>query len=261
MKVKANAIQINYAIEGTGPWMVMSHSLACAVSMWDEQAEALKSKYKVLRFDTRGHGGSDAPAGAYTLEMLAEDLHGLLGALGVESPHFVGLSMGGMIGMTYALKHPGGFKSLVLCDTSSRIPPEAQPVWDERIKTATEQGMEPLVESTLKRWFTEPYLARRNSVVGRVADLIRHTPARGYVGCCHAISKINLTDRLAAIDCPVQIIVGEKDAGTPVAMSEAIHKAIPGSELVVLPDASHLSNLEQPAAFNAALLRFLARVK
>jgi 3-oxoadipate enol-lactonase len=259
MKVKANAIQINYAIEGAGPWVVMSHSLACAISMWDEQAEALKSKYKVLRFDTRGHGASDAPAGAYTMDLLAEDLHGLLGALGVESPHFVGLSMGGMIGMTYALRHPGVFKSLVLCDTSSRVPPEAQPVWDERIKTATEQGMEPLVESTLKRWFTEPYLARRNSVVGRVADLIRHTPPPGYVGCCHAISKINLTDRLAAIKCPVQIIVGEKDVGTPVAMSEAIHEAIPGSELVVIPDASHLSNLEQPAAFNAALLRFLAR--
>ena len=260
MKTKANGIQINYQIEGVGPWLVMSHSLACAVSMWDEQVEALKHRYKVLRFDTRGHGATDAPAGAYTLELLADDLHALLDALGITSPHFVGLSMGGMIGMTYALKRPGVFKSLVLCDTSSRVPPEAQPVWDERIKTATEQGMAPLVEPTLKRWFTEPFLARRNSVVERVASLIRSTPAQGYVGCCYAIPKINLTDRLAAIKCPVQIIVGDKDVGTPVAMSEAIQKAIPGSELVVIPDASHLSNLEQPAAFNAALLKFLARV-
>ncbi|HTS52602.1 MAG TPA: 3-oxoadipate enol-lactonase [Burkholderiales bacterium] len=260
MKVKANAVQINYAVEGAGPWLVMSHSLACGISMWDEQVESLKSKYKVLCFDTRGHGASDAPAGAYSLDMLAEDLHGLLGALRVQSPHFVGLSMGGMIGMVYALKYPGVFKSLVLCDTSSRIPPEAKPVWDERIKTATEQGMEPLVEPTLKRWFTEPYLARRNSVVARVADLIRHTPPQGYTGCCHAISKLDVTARLAAIECPVQIIVGEKDVGTPVAMSETIHKAISGSELVVIPDASHLSNLEQPAAFNTALLRFLAGV-
>jgi 3-oxoadipate enol-lactonase len=260
MKTKANWIQINYQIEGSGPWLVMSHSLACAVSMWDEQVEALKHRYKVLRFDTRGHGATDAPAGAYTLELLADDLHALLGALGITSSHFVGLSMGGMIGMTYALKHPGLFKSLVLCDTSSRVPPEAQPVWDERIKTATEQGMAPLVEPTLKRWFTEPFLARRNSVVERVASLIRSTPAQGYAGCCYAIPKVNLTDRLAAIKCPVQIIVGDKDVGTPVAMSEAIHKAIPGSELVVIPDASHLSNLEQLAAFNAALLKFLARV-
>jgi len=260
MKTKANGIQINYQIDGAGPWLVMSHSLACAVAMWDEQVEALKHRYKVLRFDTRGHGATDAPAGAYTLELLADDLHALLGALGVTSPHFVGLSMGGMIGMTYALKYPSVLKSLVLCDTSSRVPPDAQPVWDERIKTAAEQGMAPLVESTLKRWFTEPFLARRNSVVERVANLIRNTPPQGYVGCCHAIPKINLTDRLAAIKCPVQIIVGDKDVGTPVAMSEAIHKAIPGSELVVIPDASHLSNLEQPAAFNAALLKFLARL-
>ena len=260
MKTKANGIQINYQIDGAGPWLVMSHSLACAASMWDEQVEALKHRYTVLRFDTRGHGASDAPQAAYTLELLADDLRALLGALSVTSPHFVGLSMGGMIGMTYALKYPGVLKSLVLCDTSSRVPPDAQPVWDERIKTATEQGMVPLVEPTLRRWFTEPFLARRNSVIERVAALIRNTPPHGYVGCCHAIPKINLTDRLAAIKCPVQIIVGDKDVGTPVAMSEAIQRAIPGSELVVIPDASHLSNLEQPAAFNGALLKFLARL-
>jgi 3-oxoadipate enol-lactonase len=260
MKVRANGIQINYQVEGSGPWLVMSHSLACAVSMWDEQVEALKSRYKVLRFDTRGHGASDTPSGAYTLDALAADLHGLLGALSVTSPHFVGLSMGGMIGMTYAVKYPGVFRSLVLCDTSSRIPPDAQPVWDERIRTALDQGMAPLVEPTLKRWFTEAFLAKRNSVVERVAELIRNTPPQGYAGCCHAISKLDLTDRLGAIKCPTQIIVGDKDVGTPVAMSEAIQKAIPGSELVVLREASHLSNLEQPAAFNAALIRFLGGI-
>ena len=261
MKIKANGIQIEYDVQGEGPWVVMSHSLACASAMWDEQTQALKGRYKVLRFDTRGHGGSDAPAEAYTLDMLADDLHGLLGKLGVGSPHFVGLSMGGMIGMTYAVKYPRAFKSLVLCDTSSRIPPEAKPVWAERIQIATEQGMEPLVEPTLKRWFTEPFLAKRSSVIERVADMIRKTPARGYVGCCHAIPQIDLTDRLGAITCPVQVIVGDKDVGTPVAMAEAIHRAIPNSELVIIPDASHLSNLEQPAAFNAALLKFLARVQ
>ena len=261
MKIKANGIQIEYDVQGEGPWVVMSHSLACASAMWDEQAQALKGKYKVLRFDTRGHGGSDAPAEAYTLDMLADDLHGLLGKLGVGSPHFVGLSMGGMIGMTYALKYPRAFKSLVLCDTSSRIPPEAKPVWAERIQIATERGMEPLVEPTLKRWFTEPFLAKRSSLIERVADMIRKTPARGYVGCCHAIPQIDLTGKLGAITCPVQVIVGDKDVGTPVAMSEAIHRAIPSSELVIIADASHLSNLEQPAAFNAALLKFLGRLQ
>jgi 3-oxoadipate enol-lactonase len=259
MKATANGIQINYTVEGSGPWVVMSHSLACSVEMWDPQAEALAKNYRVLRFDTRGHGRSDAPSGAYTLEQLADDTHGLLRALEVERPHFVGLSMGGMIGMTYALRYPGQFRSLVLCDTSSRLGPEVQPVWDDRIKTATEKGMEPLVEPTLKRWFTEAILAKRPPVLDKVAAMIRATPPVGYAGCCHAIPKINLTARLKEIGCPIQIIVGEQDAGTPVAMSREIHDAAPGSELVIIPNASHLSNLEQPEAFNRALTEFLAR--
>jgi 3-oxoadipate enol-lactonase len=259
MKATANGIQINYTVEGSGPWVVMSHSLACSLEMWDPQIEALAGDYRVLRFDARGHGRSDAPAGAYTLEQLADDVHGLLQALEVERPHFVGLSMGGMIGMTYALKHPGRFRSLVLCDTSSRLGPEVQPVWDDRIKTATGMGMEPLVEPTLKRWFTEAMLAKRPPVLDEVAAMIRATPALGYAGCCHAIPRINVTARLKEIGCPIQIIVGEQDAGTPVAMSREIHDAAPGSELVIIPNASHLSNLEQPEAFNRALGEFLAR--
>jgi 3-oxoadipate enol-lactonase len=261
MKVTANGIQLNYAIDGEGPWVVMSHSLACSLEMWDPQVAALKAGYKVLRFDTRGHGRSDAPAGAYTLEQMADDVHGLLQALKVERPHFVGLSMGGMIGMTYALKYPNRFRSLVLCDTSSRLGPEVQPVWDDRIKTATEKGMEPLVEPTLKRWFTEATVSRRPPALDKVAAMICATPPAGYAGCCHAIPKINATARLKEITCPIQVIVGEQDAGTPVAMSREIQAAAPGSELVVIPNASHLSNLEQPEAFNSALTGFLSRVR
>ncbi len=257
MKAKSNGIGINYTVEGKGPWVVLSHSLACNFSMWDVQAEPLKRRYSVLRFDTRGHGASDAPHGAYTLDMLTEDLLGLLDSLGIEETHFVGLSMGGMIGMTFALAHPGRFRSLVLCDTSSRIPSEAAPVWEGRIKTAAEQGMEALVESTLQRWFTEAFYKSNKAMMKRVGQMIRTTRPSGYIGCCHAIPKINLTDRLGAISCPVQIIVGEQDVGTPVAMSRAIHDAIPGSKLVIIPSASHLSNLEQPEIFNEALLGFL----
>jgi 3-oxoadipate enol-lactonase len=226
--------------------------------MWDEQAELLRKSHRVLRFDTRGHGASGAPSGAYTLDQLAEDLRGLLDVLGIRHTHFVGLSMGGMIGMTFALKYPGIFRALVLCDTSSRVPPEAQPVWDGRIKTALEQGMEPLVEPTLQRWFTEPFRSLRPDTMKRVGDMIRTTPVAGYVGCCHAIPRINLTDRLGGIASPTLIIVGDQDVGTPVAMAEAIHDAIRDSELVVLKNASHLSNLEQTENFNSALDRFLA---
>ena len=259
MKAKTNGIAIDYTVEGQGPWVVMSHSLACDRSMWDEQVQLLKAHYRVLRFDTRGHGGSDAPDGAYTLDMLSEDLLGLLDALSVEAPHFIGLSMGGMIGMTFALKYPKRLHSLVLCDTSSRIPAEAGPIWEGRIKIAAEQGMAPLVEPTLQRWFTEPFYQTNKPMMERVGQMIRNTRPSGYIGCCRAIPTIDVTDRLGGIKCPVQVVVGEQDVGTPVAMSRAIHEAIPGSGLFVIPSASHLSNLEQPAAFNKAVAGFLAQ--
>jgi 3-oxoadipate enol-lactonase len=257
MKINANGIDINYTIEGEGPWVTMSHSLACNLHMWDEEARRLSRRYKVLRYDTRGHGGSGAPAAAYTLDLLAGDLHALLQALGVKSTHFVGLSMGGMIGQTYALKHPGVFSSLVLCDTTSRYPAEAAGLWADRIKTVESKGMEPLVVPTLERWFTEPFRKARPEVVEQVAAMIRTTPAAGYVGCSHAIPKINVTARLGEIRCPALVIVGKDDPGTPVAMAEEIHRALPGSKLVVIPSAAHLSNLEQPEAFNQALGEFL----
>lgn len=259
MKIQTNGIGIHYTVEGQGPWLVFSHSLACSVDMWRPQVAAFKDRYTCLSFDTRGHGGSDAPAGGYTLEQMADDMHGLLAGLGVQQPHFVGLSMGGMIGMTYALKHPGSLRSLVLCDTASRFPAEVKPLWEARIKTAREQGMAPLLDSTLKRWFTEAGLARGGTVIEEVTRMILATPPVGYAGCCHAIPRIDTTDRLREIKAPIQIIVGEQDAGTPVAMSRAMHEAAPGSELVIIPNASHLSNLEQPEAFNRALGGFLAR--
>ena len=259
MKVSANGMDINYLIEGEGPWLTMSHSLACNLHMWDEEAKRLSKRFKVLRYDTRGHGGSGAPAGAYTLEQLADDLEGLLQALGVKSTHFVGLSMGGMIGQTYALKYPGRFKSLALCDTSSRYPADAASVWAARIKTVEAQGMESVVAPTLERWFTAPFRKARPEVVEKVAAMIRTTPAPGYIGCSHAIPKLNLTARLHEIRCPALVIVGKDDPGTPVAMAEEIHQALPGSKLVIIPSAAHLSNLEQPEAFNQALSEFLEK--
>jgi len=148
--------------------------------------------------------------------------------------------------------------SLVLCDTSSRIPPEAKPIWDQRITTAETKGMEPLVQPTVERWFTAGFRAKHVDVVDRVRAMVRTTPPRGYVGCCHAIAALDLTDRISAITLPTLVIVGEDDPGTPVAMSETIQRQIKGSELVLLKSAAHLSNLEQPEEFNRALTPFLA---
>jgi 3-oxoadipate enol-lactonase len=259
MKVKSNGIELNCTVQGSGPWVAMSHSLACDLHMWDEQVAMLAKDYTVLRFDTRGHGKSDAPALEYTLEMLTEDAKGLLDALGIKSCHWVGLSMGGMIGQAFALRYPRVFKTLVLADTTSRYPPEAQSLWDGRIATAREKGMEALVEGTLSRWFTAGFRSTRGEVCDRVEAMIRATPVAGYAGCCHAIPKINFTSRLKEISCPTLVIVGEQDAGTPVEMAREIHAAIPRSELVIIPSASHLSNIEQPKDFNRAIGAFLAR--
>jgi len=252
MKLHANGIDINYAIEGDGPVVTMSHSLGCNLSMWDEQVRALSGRY-----DTRGHGQTSAPAGPYTLAQLSDDLHGLLAGLGIAQTHVVGLSMGGMIGQTFALAHPGMVQSLALCDTTSRYPAGAAAVWEERIRTVEAKGMEPLVEPTLGRWFTAPFRKRQPALMERVGAMVRTTPPQGYVGCCHAIPKIDVTDRLKEIHCPAIVIVGEDDPGTPVEMARDIHAALPGAELAILRSASHISNIEQPEEFNRALLGFL----
>ncbi len=142
MKQSANGIEINYVIEGDGPVVTMSHSLACNLSMWDEQVRALRERYRVLRFDTRGHGQTSAPPGPYSLDQLADDLHGLLSGLGIERTHFVGLSMGGMIGQVFALKRPTMVESLVLCDTTSRHCPALVIVGEEDPGTPVEMARE-----------------------------------------------------------------------------------------------------------------------
>src|SRR3989442_5877436 len=262
MKITANGISINYTLDGPvgGPVVTLSHSLATTLAMWEPQLKALTARWRVLNYDTRGHGGTDAPRGAYTLDQLADDAQALLRALGIPRTHWVGLSMGGMIGQTLALKAPEIFLSLSLCDTSSRIPGEAKPLWQDRIKTAETHGMEPLVEGTLARWFTEPFRKSHKDVVDKVATMIRTTPPAGYAGCCHAISALDLTDQISSIKMTTIAIVGEDDPGTPVAAHKAIHEKIAGSKLEILKSAAHLSNMEQPEAFNKALTGFLSSV-
>jgi 3-oxoadipate enol-lactonase len=260
MKAKTNGIETNYELHGKegAPWLVLSHSLACSVRMWDPQIAALKASYRILAYDTRGHGATDAPIGAYTLELLADDLKALLDTLGAKNPHYCGLSMGGMIGQTFALKYPRVFRTLTLADTSSRYPAEAWPLWQDRIRIAEEKGMAPLVEPTLQRWFTEPFRKSQPAPVAAIGKLIAATPVEGYVGCCHAIPKINLTARLKEIKAPILVICGDQDPGTPPAMAREIHDNAPGSKLAMIPQAAHLSNLENPGAFTKALQDFLA---
>jgi 3-oxoadipate enol-lactonase len=263
MLIKANGIQISYELseEKDAPVVVLSHSLGSSMLMWQPQFEVLKSHFRVLRYDMRGHGKSEATEGAYTFEQLAADVIGLLDALKLESVHFVGLSIGGMIGQCLALNYADRLRTLSLCDTAAIIAKDALPLFEERIRRARDQGMEALVKETLERWFTQSYLKQNSPEVERIRNQILATSLAGFVGCSRAILGLNYIERLSEIDLPTLIIVGEDDPGTPVTASQAIHQRIQNSKLVVLPSAAHLSNIEQADAFNSALLEFLYGVE
>lgn len=250
-------IDIHYEISGDGPVVMFAHSLGSDLSIWDTQKSTLAGRFTVLRYDLRGHGQTTATPGAYDFELLAADALALLDALAIERASFVGISLGGMIGQALALAAPDRLDRLVLADTTCRYPPEAQAAWPERIRQIEAGGLEPLVAPTLERWFTAPYRAAHPDVLKCIGNLIRNTSPPGYIGCCHAIAGMNFTDRLAAIRTPTLVLVGDQDAGTPPAMARLLANTIPGAELAIIPDAAHLSCIEQATAFNRLLLDFL----
>jgi 3-oxoadipate enol-lactonase len=260
--IRTRTITTHYELCGdlAGPVVMLSHSLASGSSMWDWQLAALQSRFRVLRYDTRGHGGSEVPPAPYRLDELVEDAVALLDALDIRRVHFVGLSMGGMIGQGLALDHPQRLLSLCLCSTAALMPEAAQPAIQERIDTALTEGMQALAESTLARWFTPGFLKSRPPAVERIRRQLLATPPAGYVGCIEAIRRLDYLDRLAHIRLPTLVMVGADDPGTPVSASLAIHESIPGSRLEVIGSAMHLANIEQTEIFNRTLLGFLDSV-
>ncbi|RMF21797.1 MAG: 3-oxoadipate enol-lactonase [Deltaproteobacteria bacterium] len=266
-RILAGDINVHYVIEGPddAPVVTLSHALGADLGVWDAQAKALSERYRVLRYDTRGHGDTDAPKGPYTLEQLAGDVVALLEALGIAKTYFVGLSMGGMIGQVLALEHPGRVRGLVLCDTTSGRGELDQATWDAnwkmRIDAVLSDGLGPQVDPTIERWLSPDWAAAHPEVVEKIRRTLEQTPVAGYVGCCQAISKLDLTDRLPDISCPTLVIVGEEDQGTPVSAARTIHERIAGSRLRVVPGARHLANVEQADLVNREILSFLDSVE
>ena len=258
MQTKANGITINYQIDGRegAPWLVFSNSLATDLSMWDEQAAALKSSFRILRYDQRGHGGTDAPEGRYSFDTLVADAIGLLDALKIERAHFAGISMGGMTTLFLAQRYPKRFERLIACDCGPASSPASAQQWAERVAVAKAGGMEALVEPTVARWFPPEFVATKAPVLDKVRGMIRTTPFAGFAGCAAALSDYDLKPGLDAITHPTLLIVGSKDATLPGI--KQINAAVKGSKLVELEGAGHLSNLEQPAQFTAAIREFLA---
>jgi len=259
MKSTVNGIAINYELSGApdGPAVVLHHPLATNLTCWDELTAALEPNYRVLRLDARGHGKSDVPVGPYAFETLAKDVVALMSACGIDKASFLGLSMGGMVGQYLGLLHPERFNCLLLVSTSSRIPDDAQPVWEQRIAAAKAGGMASQVDGAMQRWVSPRALSEDAALVERLRKMILSTPVEGYLGWCGAIRNLNVTSRLGAIKLPTRVIVGELDPATPVAASEAIHKAIPGSDLVIVPGVSHMLHNEEPELFHSHVLPFI----
>lgn len=259
--VSVNGAEIACRFDGpaSGPVVLMSNSLMSNWDMWDWTVPALSDRYRVLRYDTRGHGRSSTPPGPYTIATLADDAAGLLDALGIASAHFVGLSMGGMIGQQLGARFPRKVLSLALCDTASEMPPRS--LWEERLAIARSQGTAALAESTIKRWFTEPFTARAPGDIEKVRRMILGTGAAGYVACAEGIRDMAQTTMLLKIKAPTLVMTGRQDPACTVDQATVLHRMIDGSQLLILEDAAHLSNIEQPQAFNAALRAFIDRVE
>lgn len=260
MQATINGFRMNFAVEGpeAAPAVVLHHPLATDLSIWDELAAALVPRYRVVRFDARGHGASEATPAPYDLATLTADTIALMDHLGLARAHFLGLSMGGMVGQHLGLAHPQRFASLILCSTTSRMPPETHALWEERAKVAREKGMGSQVEVALARWLA-PGSMEKPLLVTAMRRYIESTPSEGYAGWCQALRTLDVTDRLKAIRLPTLVIVGADDPSTPPAAAQVIHREIAGSELVEVPGVSHQLHVEDPATFNRHVLTFLDR--
>jgi len=258
MRIKANGITVNCEVDGAdgAPWLVLSNSLATNVSMWDEQASALKRSFRVLRYDQRGHGGTDAPAGRYTFDLLIADALALFDALSIKRAHFGGLSMGGATALGLALRHPDRIDRAIICDSGCASSPATSQQWEERIAVAQKQGMEALVDSTIARWFPPETVKANPPHLDKVRAMIRSTPVNGFIGCAAALADHDFRSAVGTVTRPLMFIVGEKDGTTPAAMRQ-MHDQVPGSGFVELPGAGHISNLDQPARFTKAIAEFL----
>ena len=237
--------------------VVLSHALGCDLTMWDQLANELAVDCRVICYDHRGHGSSDAPAGPFTMADLADDAARLLRELDSGPVVWIGLSMGGMVGQEVALRHPSLVAALVIANSTSGYPDEARAMWRQRIEAVQAGGLEAIADAVMGRYFSDAFRAQHAAAVARFRRRLTTTNAEAYVACCAAVAAIDTTERLPRIAAPTLVIAGELDAGTPLPMSETLVQRIPGARLAVLKNASHLSAVEEPEQFSHAVNQFM----
>lgn len=255
-RIAANGTELFHRLDGPeeAPVLLLSNSLGTTHEMWEPQIAALTPRFRVLRYDSRGHGRSAVPEGPYTLEMLGRDALALTEALGIERFAFCGLSKGGMVGQWLGLHAPDRLTRLVLCNTAASV---GQPeMWNKRIETVRQHGMAAIVDAVIDRWFTKPFQAADPEAVAKVRRQILSIAPAGYAACSAAVRDVAFLEELHRIRTPTLVVNGLADVALPPALGEAIAARIPDCGLVAF-DAAHLSNIEAREAFNGALLDFL----
>lgn len=251
-----NGVRLYYAEDGAAdaPVLVLTHSLGTNADLWAPQVPALSRHFRVIRYDTRGHGLSSLPAGEYRFADLAQDLIGLLDHLGIARAHLAGTSMGGMTVMQAALDRPDRVASLILCNTAARI--GSAESWSARIALVGEQGLATLAPSLVTRWISEDFRTHEPGLTQSLCDMLRRTPDAGYAGNCAALRDGDLRQQVSAIAAPALVISGNADLAVPTEQAVWLAGALPQARHVEM-QAAHTSNWEQPAAFNDTLRDFL----
>ena len=250
----------HYVVEGVKnkPALVFSNSLGSDLRMWDALVPLFAEAFRLIRYDTRGHGLSEAPPPPYSMGDLAHDVAGLLDGLQIESAVLCGLSCGGLIAQQFAIDYPGRVRALVLCDTGTRIGTVAS--WEERISIVKQKGLGALSTISMERWFTEDFRRRRGDQVRGYANMVVRTSPDGYLGTCCALRDADLTRESAGITKPTLVLCGEQDIATPPDMARQLVSVIPNARLSLIPGAAHISCVEQPALMATQIMQFLREV-
>ena len=259
MQVTANGIAMEYRVDGAAdrPWLILSNPLVTDLSLWDAQVAVLGRSFRILRYDQRGHGDTDAPPGRYTFDLLADDLLALMDALAIERAHCVGLSMGAATAVFLASRCPDRLDRVALCDTSGASSELSHRQWEERIAQVSADGMASVVESLIQRWVAPKVLAAKASQIETLRRMILATPVAGFIGCAAAIGDYDMRPKLRSLKHRLLLLAGDKDV-TAAGVMRGLHETLPNSSFVEIADAGHISSLDQPEAFARAIEAFLA---
>lgn len=239
-----------------GPALLLLNSLGTDASVWDHQIAPWSADRRVIRFDQRGHGGSQAPSPPYTIERLGQDAIDVLDARDIDRADVCGLSLGGLVALWLTAHHPDRCRRAVLADTAPRV--GTADAWRQRIDAVRAGGMSAIADQVLERFFTARFRAEHPEIVGRIRRTLLAVPTDGYIGSCEALATADLRAQLPGISVPCLVVVGSADAATPPSAAQQLHARLPTSRLAELPGAGHLSNLESPVAFERLVAGFLA---